>query len=386
MSPFSSAARTPRSDPADTPAIRIMLVDDSAVIRGLYTKMIEADPELRIVASVANGQMALAMLERLAVDVIVLDIEMPVMDGLTALPKLLAACPGAQVIMSSTLSVAGAEVSLQAMQNGAADCVAKPTATSAIRGGLSFGAELLGKIKALGRRSSVAVRPAAPSAAEPATPIATPASPGLYRGKTVSLRPLRHGRPEIIAIGASTGGPQALLPIMRALSPEIRQPIVLTQHMPATFTRVLAQHVGLPARRPCSEAEDCCVIAPGRIYVAPGGYHMVAESQGAARRLRLLDTPPENFCRPAVDPMLRSLAETYGARVLTIILTGMGQDGMRGAAAIVAAGGNVAAQDEATSVVWGMPGAAATAGLCCAVLPLAEIGLFLNRLALSPAR
>jgi two-component system chemotaxis response regulator CheB len=156
--------------------------------------------------------------------------------------------------------------------------------------------------------------------------------------------------------------------------------------MPATFTRVLASHLAQAARRPCAEAEDGDAIAPGRIYVAPGGFHMVAESQGVSRRIRLLTTPPENFCRPAADPMLRSLAEIYGARVLAIILTGMGHDGMGGAEAIVAAGGNVAAQDEATSVVWGMPGAAATAGLCCAVLPLGEIGGFINRLALAPDR
>ena len=381
MSSLSSAAALPNRglDP-----IRIMLVDDSAVIRGLYTRIIESDPELRIVASVSNGQMALAMLARQPVDVIVLDIEMPVMDGLTALPKLLAVCPGAQIIMSSTLSVAGAEITLQALEIGAAECVAKPTATSAIRGGQSFGTELLGKIRALGRSQRDGQANSPPPPDSPARPAQT--TPSLYRGKSVNLRPLKHGKPEIIAIGASTGGPQALLPIMRALSPELRQPILLTQHMPATFTRVLAEHLTQTARRPCGEAVDGERIEPGRIYVAPGGFHMVVDAEGASRRIRLLTPPPENFCRPAVDPMLRSLAEIYGASVLTLILTGMGQDGMRGAQAIVAAGGNVAAQDEATSVVWGMPGAAATAGLCCAVLPLGEIGGFLNRLALAPDR
>jgi two-component system chemotaxis response regulator CheB len=189
-------------------------------------------------------------------------------------------------------------------------------------------------------------------------------------------------RPEVIAIGSSTGGPQALAEVLKDLPPSVSQPILVTQHMPATFTALLAQHMTRYAGRLAAEARDGERIEPGRIYIAPGGKHLVAE-QGAAGGIliRLDDGPPENSCKPAVDPMLRSLARIYGDRLLTIILTGMGCDGLKGCEAVVNAGGRVMAQDRETSVVWGMPGAVAQAGLCRDVLPLRQIGSALKRIA-----
>ena len=187
--------------------------------------------------------------------------------------------------------------------------------------------------------------------------------------------------PEIIAIGSSTGGPQALFAVLGALKPGIAQPIVITQHMPATFTTILAEHIERASGIRTIEASDGLLVQGGHVYVAPGDFHMTIEAQGVQRVIRLLKTAPENYCRPAVDPMLRSLTKLYGRKVFAVILTGMGQDGLRGGECVVAAGGAVIAQDEASSVVWGMPGAVAMAGLCSAVIPLAEIAPYIRRVA-----
>jgi two-component system chemotaxis response regulator CheB len=191
--------------------------------------------------------------------------------------------------------------------------------------------------------------------------------------------------PDIIAIGSSTGGPQALFEVLSHLKGGIRQPILITQHMPATFTTILAEHITRQCGIPCSEAKDGEALVGGRIYLAPGDFHMVLATKGTGTVLSVNKEPPENFCRPAVDPMMRSIAKIFGKRALAIILTGMGQDGMRGCTELVAAGGLTIAQDEASSVVWGMPGAVATAGLCSAVMPLREIGPFIRKIALRTA-
>jgi two-component system chemotaxis response regulator CheB len=196
----------------------------------------------------------------------------------------------------------------------------------------------------------------------------------------ITLRQHSGEVPEIIAIGSSTGGPQALFTLVTALGRNLSQPIVITQHMPATFTTILAEHIERASGIPTVEGADGMTLQGGRAYVAPGDFHMTIEGGSGQRVLRILKTPQENFCRPSVDPMLRSLVKAYGRRVLVIMLTGMGHDGLRGSEAVVAAGGNVVAQDEATSVVWGMPGAVATAGLCSAVLPLPEIASHVRRL------
>lgn len=379
----------PKSAPGGTDGsagdpYRVMVVDDSAVIRGLLTRSLEKDPVIKVVASVGNGELALKALERHDIEVVILDIEMPVMDGLTALPKLLASQPGLQVIMASTLTRKNAEVSLRALQAGAADYIPKPSSTSELTGADVFQRELLEKVKALAKAARPS-RPAAVSvrAADGRAKASMPAS--LVPKRTISLRKASAALPRIIAIGSSTGGPQALLEVLRDMAARVKLPILITQHMPATFTTLLAEHIARATGVPCAEGKDGEMVTAGRIYLAPGNYHMVVESQGASTVIRLNQNPPENFCRPAVDPMLRSLARIYGSSLLTIILTGMGSDGQKGATEVVEAGGTVIAQDEATSVVWGMPGAVATSGLCSAVLPIQEIGPSVRKLVMRSA-
>lgn len=365
--------------PPATDAIRVMVVDDSAVVRGLITRMLEEDPAIAVVASVGNGQMALSALERQAIDVAVLDVEMPVMDGLTALPRMLQIAPGLQVIMASTLTRRNADISLKALQAGAADYIPKPTSSRDITGGSGdFRRELVEKVQALGgakrRGSRREDRPVAARAPRPAADLAPRPGRLTKPAAPLQLCPASAEVPEAIAIGSSTGGPQALFTVLGAIrAGSIRQPILITQHMPATFTTILAEHISRISGWEAAEGKDGEVVRGGRIYIAPGDFHMVVEPRGADRIIRLNKNPPENFCRPSVDPMLRSMAAIWGRRVLACILTGMGADGLRGGEAVVAAGGTVIAQDEATSVVWGMPGAVAQAGICSAVLPLPEI-------------
>jgi two-component system chemotaxis response regulator CheB len=381
LDPAHTAASGPPTD-----QVRVMLVDDSAVVRGLVTRILEEDPGIAVVASVGNGQMAMSALERNDIDVVLLDIEMPVMDGLTALPKLLQIDPGVKVIMQSTLTSKGADVSLRAMEMGAADYIPKPTSTRDLAGGMDFKTELLNKVKALGQaRRRNPNRPQRPGGAPAARPIAplpprTPVHihpPGPLQLRSQTIEP-----PDIIAIGSSTGGPQALFSVLGTMrAGTVRQPIIITQHMPATFTTILAEHISRVSGWTAREAVDNEVIQSGRVYIAPGDFHTLVETRGNDRVLRLVKTPPENFCRPAVDPMLRSIAQVYGRRVLACILTGMGSDGLKGGQAVIQAGGTVIAQDEASSVVWGMPGAVATAGICSAVLPVGEIAPWIMKLA-----
>ena len=420
---------------------RVMVCDDSAVIRGLISRTLETDPEINVVATVSDGQMAINALARNDIEVCILDIEMPVMDGLTALPQLVERQPDLQVIVASTLTRRNAEISLKALSIGAADYIAKPTTAVAINAGTDFKVELISKVKALGasrRRIRGIPRPAAapPSTAPaasamsvqavPVTPVTAapragsstgytfrdqpaprpsgslfnrsataqqappaPARPVIARAAPaasantprapISLRPLPTELPEVIAIGSSTGGPQALFSLLSALG-KVSQPILITQHMPATFTTILAEHIERASGIPTFEAAEDMKVESGKIYVAPGDFHMSIEGSPQRPVIKLLKTPPESFCRPSVNPMLRSLVKLYGKRILTVILTGMGQDGLKGGEMAVAAGGTIIAQDEASSIVWGMPGAVASAGLCSAVLPLDEIGPMVRRL------
>lgn len=362
--------------------IRVMVVDDSAVIRGLLTRTLEADPDIAVVASVGNGQMAISAIGRADIDVVVLDIEMPVMDGLTALPKLLEASPDVKVIVASTLTQKNAQISLKALSVGASDYVAKPS-SSQLNAAADFKRELVDKIKALGRARRARRQSAGGAAARADLPFRPPVGTKTIPAAPapIVLRAPSRTVPAVIAIGSSTGGPQALFSVLGALPASVSQPILITQHMPPTFTTILAQHIARAANRPTAEAVDGEPVKPGQIYLAPGDFHMRVEVSGAGKVLRIAKDPPENFCRPAVDPMLRSLAEVYGPAVLTVILTGMGSDGAKGGLAIVAAGGTVMAQDETTSVVWGMPGAAAAAGICSAVLSISEIAPAIVRMA-----
>jgi two-component system chemotaxis response regulator CheB len=353
-----AGTRPPAAGPGPGAVARVMICDDSATIRGAIARMLESDPAIRVVARVADGQQALDMLKRETVDVVVLDIEMPVMDGLTALPLLLRADPGLRVIMASTLTTRGADVALRALRLGAADYVPKPSAAM-VAGDDRFRRELIEKVRGLARLRQRAQQ----------TATAAPRAPAA----ALKLRPQPAQMPALLALGSSTGGPQALFTLVQGLGKDLPVPVVATQHMPASFTTILAQHIDKLGGMPCAEAKDGEPLKPGRIYLAPGDHHLLVAGNAGALRAQLSKDPPENFCRPAVDPMLRSATQATGGRTLLVMLTGMGADGLLGTRALVAAGGGAIAQDEATSVVWGMPGAIAQDGLCQAVLPLAGL-------------
>lgn len=354
------AAASPRVLAGEAPA-RVAVCDDSAIIRGLLVRALEADPAIEVVGTAANGRELLALQRRTAPDVVVLDVEMPVMDGLAALPALIAADPAVQVVMASTLTTRGGEVTLKALRLGAADYVAKPSAAEGRAAGEAFRRSLIEKVRALGRvaqrRRAAPAVPARPRATAVPAPAAMPAA-----------------APALLAIGASTGGPQALFRLIADLGRDFALPVLITQHMPPAFTPILADHISRLGALPCAEAKDGERIRPGRAYLAPGDRHLLVTGDRAAPTVALSAGPAENFCRPAVDPMLRSAAAVLGGGVLAVILTGMGHDGLAGARAVVAAGGAVIAQDEASSVVWGMPGAVVQAGLAAAVAPLDALG------------
>lgn len=358
-----------RAAPADAP-VRVLLVDDSSVSRALMTRWIEESGAGRVVAAASNGRAAVEALVALSVDVVVLDIEMPEVDGLTALPRLLAAQPGVQVLMASTLSQSGAAITLQALRLGAADAIGKPRAGWVVGSGTDFRSELAAKVRTLG---AVARRqPGQPAPEEPPLPPGTP-EPTAERARPSAQRP------RAIVIGASTGGPNALFRLMELLPATIDVPLFVTQHMPPTFTSILAEHLARHAHRPANEAEDGLPALAGHVYIAPGGRHMSLAGTPDRVRLVVSDEAPENFCRPSVNPLMRSAARVYGAGALGIMLTGMGSDGLDGARELVQAGGTLIAQDRTTSVVWGMPGAVVRAGLAADVLPLDEIATAVAR-------
>jgi two-component system, chemotaxis family, protein-glutamate methylesterase/glutaminase len=346
-----------------------MIVDDSTVIRGLVGRIVDAEPDMEVAASAPNGRIALDVLRHREVDVVLLDIEMPEMDGLTALPLMLRQNPGVRVMMMSSLTRCGAEITLRCLSLGAAEYVGKPCAGSAIQGIREVSREVVTKIRALGRRVNGA-HPAgiADSGRQPIA--ASPSLMALDRGEGV----------QIIAVAASTGGPNALVQLLRGLPHDLCVPVVITQHMPPIFTAALAERLTRESGRACSEARHGEPLLPGRVYLAPGDHHMSISTSERQPHLRLDRGPPVNFCRPAADPMFQSVAALYGSAALAVVLTGMGDDGMRGCRDIVARGGRVVVQDQATSVVWGMPGAVASAGLASAVLPIEGIARHLEAL------
>ncbi|MCK7613207.1 protein-glutamate methylesterase/protein-glutamine glutaminase [Roseibium sediminicola] len=390
-----TAGTSPGSDP-----IKVMVVDDAVVIRGLLTRWLGEDKSLKVVSSQRNGKLAVEDIEKSNPDVVVLDIEMPEMDGMTALPLMLAKKRDLVIIMASTLTRRNAEISLKALSLGAADYVPKPESTSEVTTSIDFRRELVEKVKALGARAirmrgpartmraetnaGRTAQPVRPVTARPATDTRASfrgaAQPAAAAAPKFQTRPYSSARPRILAIGSSTGGPQALQEVMKEVGTAMNDvPVVITQHMPPTFTAILAEHMGKAALRPAKEGEDGEVLKPGNIYVAPGGRHMIVEKDAGAVKIRLTDGPPVNFCKPAVDPLFDSVAKAYGSATLGIILTGMGHDGADGVKTIAAGGGSVITQDEASSVVWGMPGAAAQTGMCCDILPLKEIGPKISR-------
>ena len=357
--------------------IRVMLVDDSTVVRGLMQRAFKSDPEIEVVASAVNGQIAIDLLKRNDIDVIILDIEMPVMDGMTALPKLLEISPKTHIIVASIYSLHNAEISMQALALGASDYVPKPSSQEADLVG-SFYAELIGKIKLLAHSKAKAeVKPSKPK--EPVVVAETHAANRSAPAKSVEAKP--HAAPPpatALAIASSTGGPQALISMFQQFKGKaLRTPIFITQHMPANFTMILAEHISKAIDGDCREARHGEVVEAGRIYIAPGDFHMTVHREDGKIILKLDQNPPENFCRPSADPMLRSLSKVYGKGLLCAVLTGIGADGTSGAVDVVAAGGIVIAQDEESSVVYGMPKAVAEAKLTSAILPLNQIAQYL---------
>jgi two-component system chemotaxis response regulator CheB len=333
-------------------AIRVLVVDDSAVIRRVLCDVLAEDPEIEVAATAPNGSIALAKIPRVNPDLVTLDIEMPVMDGLETLKEIRKLYPKLPVIMFSTLTERGATSTLEALALGASDYATKPSNSDSSAGARDqIRLSLIPKIKSLAGVRGTGLR------AEKPSPV---------------RRPIRRGI-DIVAIGTSTGGPNALGNVVPQFSGDFPVPIVIVQHMPPLFTRFLAERLNSLGRLKVCEGEADRKLEPGQVWIAPGNYHMTVARKGTDVVLQLNQNPPENFCRPAVDVLFRSVAETYGANVLGVVMTGMGSDGLRGSREIREAGGEILVQDEATSVVWGMPGAVAAAGQADQIYPLERL-------------
>jgi two-component system chemotaxis response regulator CheB len=333
------------------PKVRVLVVDDAVVFRRLVSDELSADPAIEVVGTAANGRIALAKLGQLNPDLVILDIEMPELDGLATLREIRKTHPKLPVIMFSAFTERGAEATLDALALGATDYFAKPA------GGLDASLqvirdELIPEIKALCRRagSGLLSAPAWSLDSGPAGPRTAPV--------------------DVIAIGASTGGPNALSDVFSGLPADLPVPIVIVQHMPPMFTRLLAERLTAQSRLTVEEGRTGGVLRPGHVWLAPGDHHMAVVRDGQQTRIVVHQSPAENSCRPAADVLFRSVAQAFGAGTLAVVLTGMGQDGLRGCEAIRAVGGQILVQDEPTSVVWGMPGFVARAGLANRVLPL----------------
>jgi two-component system chemotaxis response regulator CheB len=339
--------------------IRVLVVDDSVVIRRLVTHALEEDPVLDVVGVAANGVIALQRIPQFNPDVLTLDIEMPEMDGIETLRRIRSEYPKLRVIMFSTLTERGAAVTLEALTLGADDYVAKASNEGSLdRSMVRLREELIPKIKQFFLLPSPKK-----TAAGPATAL---------RSHTASFVSMKV-RPKVLVIGISTGGPAALGAILPQLPAGFRLPVLVVQHMPPLFTRLLAERLNSTCSLPVAEAVDGETVKPGRILIAPGDYHLKVVSTASGVRVHLDQSPQQNSCRPAVDALFASIGEVYGGAVIAVILTGMGQDGLRGTEILKAQGASVLAQDEASSVVWGMPGAVVNAGLADRVLPLEQV-------------
>lgn len=342
---------------------RVLVVDDSALMRRLLSRALEGQTDFVVDGTAIDGRAALAAIDRRPPDLVTLDVEMPQLDGLATLERIRQRWPRLPVIMCSTLTAGGAAVTLDALARGASDYIAKPSSAGSLDANLkAFGDELTRKIRALLRlrepmRAGVAAVPA-PIAVAPPPP---PARAGQHR-------------PRLLAIGASTGGPNALAEVLRHLPADLSVPVVIAQHMPPVFTRMLAERLDGICKLRVREGSDGADLQAGTVWLAPGDHHMLIGGRSGHPTLHLDQRPPVNFCRPAVDPLLQSAADCFGGDVLAVILTGMGRDGQQGCRQLYALGATVYAQDEASSVVWGMPGAAVQAGVVQRVLPLEDIG------------
>jgi two-component system chemotaxis response regulator CheB len=387
--------------------ISVLVVDDSAVVRRLIVDALGGAPDIEVVGTAGNGRLAQAKIDQLKPDVITMDIEMPEMDGIEAVRELRKRHRNIPVIMFSTLSAAGASATLEALAAGATDYVTKPSNVGSVAASIAAVREqLIPRIHALaGRRlpppssaqrigpppgsTIVPGRPglnggftrpakAGPAPAAPAWPgnTARPAPAADRSGTPAAASPrpgTRTGRVDVVAVGCSTGGPDALTVVLQGLPTDLAVPMVVTQHMPPVFTKMFAERLNRSTPLTVVEAGDGMTLDPGTVYIAPGDKHLVLQRRGTVTVTQLSGAPPENSCRPAVDVMFRSVCALYGAAAYAVVLTGMGHDGRAGAKELRTAGAEVLAQDEASSVVWGMPGAVVGAGLADAVLPLDRI-------------
>ena len=338
--------------------IRVLVVDDSAIVRRAVSDELALDPEIEIAGTASNGQIALARMTQVNPDFVLLDVEMPVLDGLKTLAELKKTHRSIPVMMFSSLTERGADATLDALMLGAAGYFTKPNSGGIEESRRIIREQLLPQIKA------ICAANLAKSA--PARPADTPVSP--------LPRPTPSGVVDIVAIGVSTGGPNALLELFRNMPADLPVPIVIVQHMPPVFTKQLANRLTANSKIVVEEATSGAMLEPGRAWIAPGDSHMTVVRQGLRQIIVLDKEPQENSCRPSVDPLFRSVAKVFGGQTLAIIMTGMGSDGLRGCEAIKAMGGQILIQDEATSVVWGMPGNVSRAGLADKVIPLALIG------------
>ena len=343
--------------------IRVLVVDDSVVIRRLVKEILDADPRIDVVGTAQNGQIALTKMAELKPDAVTLDIEMPIMDGISCLRELRKTYARMPVVMFSTLTERGAAGTMDALAAGASDYVTKPSNVGSVaESRKNISDQLIPKLIALAGARRLVVRTAP---LPPPTPV-----PNAERAGTGGRRTTPFA---VLTIGSSTGGPDALAVILRALPADLPVPIVVVQHMPPVFTRMLAQRLDSICALSVIEAAEGDLVERGRVLIAPGGSHLELRTKGATIVAHLTDAPPENFCRPAVDVLFRSVSAIYRNRALGVVLTGMGRDGAQGATVIRNAGGEMFAQDEASSVVWGMPGAVTTAGQADRVLPLQQM-------------
>ncbi|MBI1853914.1 MAG: chemotaxis response regulator protein-glutamate methylesterase [Planctomycetes bacterium] len=351
--------------------VRVFVVDDSITIRKLITNFLSSDPDLLVVGTAANGRIALEKLPQLSPDIVILDVEMPEMNGLETLVEIRKTHPRLPVIMFSALTRRGTAETVEALTFGASDYATKPSndagdahVAAAVRDGL------IRKIKGL----CASILPRSPGVSSRALPIDPFPSP------TSAPPQSSRRRIDVVAIGVSTGGPNALASVLPSIPNDFPVPVVIVQHMPALFTKLLADRLSTRCAMPVREGVSGELLLPGTMWIAPGDFHMVLERTGPDPTLMLNQDPPENSCRPAVDVLFRSVSRVFGAGALGVVMTGMGQDGLRGCEDIHAAGGRVLAQDEATSTVWGMPGAVARAGLAEELVALDAIGREIIRL------